>query len=322
MVRQVPVVWPEDVFQTSRVQVTTTLCNDLWISGGVQCTESLRVFNIQMQSSTLSNSCVPRLRQPCSSVDVVLLLEIGIFRLAILRHLRYQRGTASKTSKQIAQERWGHAPQPTCKGVARKDFMYISPELRDFLVEVKLEHDVWSDHSVLAGIFIGGPAHIKSFHWRMPRSFPWPNDFRQFSFGASRFSPKSTLAYWHSWCVVFNKVQKTFQQFNIVDQNIHTLFDLGLLLPVGLGWVGKSKNSATQNSLENMDWNLRILKHFRKIEELELEHVPNSKKKHIRSPKCQNVKVPKIQVFHKKRSIQGGPALLINGVMIPMNLGL
>lgn len=37
----------------------------------------------------------------------------------------------------------------------------------------------------------------------------------------------------------------------------------------------------------------------KKTEELELEHVPNSKKKHIRSPKCQNVKVPKFKFFTK-----------------------
>ena len=119
-----------------------------------------------------------------------------------------------------------------------------------------------------------------------------------------------------------SKVQKTFQQFNIVDWNIHTLFDLGLLLPVGYGGLVYQITLRPRTPWKIWtgiwgSWNTS-----EKTEELELEHVPKSKKKHIRSPKCQNVKVPKIQVFHKKRSIQGGPALLINGVMIPMNLGL
>lgn len=33
--RAIPVVWPPDVYQSSRVQVTATLCNNLWITGGV-----------------------------------------------------------------------------------------------------------------------------------------------------------------------------------------------------------------------------------------------------------------------------------------------
>ena len=129
------------------------------------------------------------------------------------------------------------------------------------------------------------------------------------SFGASRLSPKSTLAYWHSWCVVFNEVPKTFQQFNIVDWNIHTLFDLGLLLPVGYGGLVYQRTLRPRTPWKIWtgiwsSWNTS-----EKTEELELEHVPTSKKKHKKD--LQSVKMwrfPKIQVFSqkKKRSIQGG----------------
>ena len=98
---------------------------------------------------------------------------------------------------------------------------------------------------------------------------------------------------------MFNKVQKTFQQFNIVDWNIHTLFDLGLLLPVG--WYIKElcdPELLGKYGLESEDRETLP----KKREELELEHVPKRKKKHKKDlPKCQNVKGPqKFKFFTKK----------------------
>lgn len=33
--RAVPVAWTENVFETSRVQLAATLCEDMWFTGGV-----------------------------------------------------------------------------------------------------------------------------------------------------------------------------------------------------------------------------------------------------------------------------------------------
>lgn len=33
--RAVPLQWPLDLFQSSRIQIVTTLCHDLWITGAV-----------------------------------------------------------------------------------------------------------------------------------------------------------------------------------------------------------------------------------------------------------------------------------------------
>ena len=174
--RPVPVVWPVDAFQTSRVQVVTTLCHDVWISGGIVYGEPPGIHHPHAKQHTeklLVTTIEAVLQLPgCRYVAGDWNFQIGqLDAFQILERHGF------KDLQTIAQERWGRVPQATCKGVTRKDFMFVSQELQELLIDVKIEHDVWSDHSVLAGIFQGGPKQVKRFHWRMPRSLPWPKEF-------------------------------------------------------------------------------------------------------------------------------------------------
>lgn len=174
--RPAPVVWKPDTFQTSRVQVTATLCHDMWITGGVVYGEP------------------PGLSHPYAKEHNEILLQEVIEAVTNVRGLRFVAGDwnfqhgsldAFQTLSQygfqdlqtIAEEKWGWRTRPTCKGVSRKDFSYISPELRDLLIDVKITDDIWADHSVLAGVFQGGPKQVVRFAWKMPEKFPWPNNF-------------------------------------------------------------------------------------------------------------------------------------------------
>lgn len=219
--RQVPVVWPEDAFQTSRVQVTTTLCNDLWISGGIVYGEPPGVQhpNAKQHNEQLLCATIEAVMQHrgCRFVAGDWNFQIGnLEAFALLERYGF------KDLQTIAHERWGREPQATCKGVTRKDFMYISPELRDFLVDVKLDHDVWSDHSVLAGVFKGGPAQIRSFHWRMPRQFPWPNNLKEQNLRLDTdFHTKDpTCMYLELWKQVENQAETLLS--SSVSGTVHT----------------------------------------------------------------------------------------------------
>ncbi len=179
--RPVPVVWKNDIYQTARVQVTATLCNDLWITGGIVYGEP------------------PGIAHPFAKEHNENLLRDVIEAVASVRGLRFIAGDWNfqlgqleafqqlqqhgfRDIQTVAEEKWGHVPRPTCKGVTRKDFLFISPELQDLLVDVKIEDDVWADHSVLAGVFQGGPQQVVRHSWRMPTSYPWPNDFETSQF--------------------------------------------------------------------------------------------------------------------------------------------
>ena len=206
--RQVPVEWPPDVFQTSRVVVTTTLCNDLWISGGVVYGEPPGIQHpfAQMHTEQLLNSTIEAVVQlrGCRYVAGDWNFQQG--HLEAFKSL-HQHGF--KDLQTIAEECWGRQPQMTCKGVTRKDFMFVSPELRELLVDVILEHDVWSDHSVLCGKFQGGPQQVPRFVWRMPQTFPWPKNFSSCDIHLDvDFDHKDpTQEYTHMWEQVENQAE-------------------------------------------------------------------------------------------------------------------
>ena len=185
--RPVPIVWKQDSYQTSRVQVTATLCHDLWITGGIVYGEPTGVAHPFAKEHTES-----LLQEVIDAVTSVKGLRFVAgdwnFQLGQLEAFQYLHQHGFQDLQTIAEELWGWVPQPTCKGVTRKDFFFVSPELRDLLTDVRIEHDVWSDHSVLAGVFRGGPRQVARYSWKMPTQFPWPQHF-----GASSFSPQVDL---------------------------------------------------------------------------------------------------------------------------------
>lgn len=175
--RSLPIEWPPDMFQSSRIQVVTTLCRDLWVTGAVVYGEP------------------PGQLHPEAQFHTELLLQQAIDTLIHVPGCRYIAGDFNFEPSQleafhtleshgfrdlqdIALARWGRKPQVTCKGKTRKDYIYISSELQDLLVSVFLEDDVWSDHSVLVGQFQGATQVIRHW-WRVPQAFTWPEGFPQ-----------------------------------------------------------------------------------------------------------------------------------------------
>ncbi len=200
--RPVPVVWKHDVYQTSRVQVTATLCNDLWITGGVVYGEPPGISHpfAKEHNETLLRDVIEAV---VSVRGLRFIAGDWNFQLDQLEAFTLLRRHGFQDIQTIAEEKWGRTPMPTCKGVTRKDFMFISPELRDLLIDVKIEDDVWADHSVIAGVFQGGPQQVVRHSWRMPTSYPWPSNFE-----ASSFAP----------CVDFKKGDPTSEYASLWSQ--------------------------------------------------------------------------------------------------------
>lgn len=175
--RALPVNWPQDVYQSSRVQITATLCNDLWITGGVvygeppgqqhpNARENTEIITTAIFDAIMA---YPGLRFLAGDFNFET-TQLDVF------HLLHQQGF--RDLQDIAKERWACEPQFTCKGKTRKDFCFISPELQAMLVDVVFQDDVWSDHSVMAGVFKGSPKQIVQHWWRQPNQLSWPESFQ------------------------------------------------------------------------------------------------------------------------------------------------
>lgn len=174
--RAIPVSWPPDVYESSRIQLATSLIGDAWVTGAVLYGEP------------------PGQSHPYAKDNTERLLQVAIESISNMSGLRYIAGDMNfqldtldvynllhqhgfRDLQSIAAERWGIRPQMTCKSKTRKDFCFISMELQELLCEVFVEHDVWADHSVLVGKFKGGPKAVFQHWWRTPHEFPWPKNF-------------------------------------------------------------------------------------------------------------------------------------------------
>ncbi|CAE7233097.1 unnamed protein product, partial [Symbiodinium necroappetens] len=71
----------------------------------------------------------------------------------------------------IASERWGHAPQPTSKGAAFRDHIFVSPEAAALLNAVEVR-DIFAEHStVIASLSLDGVFQAQT--WPLPSEIPW-----------------------------------------------------------------------------------------------------------------------------------------------------
>ncbi len=171
--RQLPIQWPSQTYETSRVLLTTALCQDMWIIGAVIYGEPPGVTHPDAQQNT--DLIAHDLFTQLYSIGGLRFFA-GDFNfekggLAIFQQLE---AAGFRDLQDLALEKFGKSPQKTCKYSTRKDFCFISPELQSFFVDVQVDHSVWADHAVLQGLFRGGSDDLVTHHWRIPAQVDWP----------------------------------------------------------------------------------------------------------------------------------------------------
>ena len=172
--RALPMQGPSEVFQSSRALVTTTLVDDIWIVGGVVYGEpDGHLYPQHMQHNELLLSTV--VGQVCS-------LAVGPRFVAgdwnclpdSLPAFTMLHNHGFCDLQDIAWRRWGIPPLPTCKHKTRKDFLFVSPEMQELLVECQVLTDIWPDHAILQGIFKGVSCTVPQQIWPQPQPLQWP----------------------------------------------------------------------------------------------------------------------------------------------------
>jgi len=158
----------------SRVLITTTLIQDTWVTGGVVYGEP--------ESSTYPHQKQNNERLLQEVVNHVCCLTNGPRYVAgdwnvsqyELPSFAQLEAAGFLDLQDVANRLWGVPIQPTCKGVTRKDYFYISPELQQLLHSVEVHQDVFPDHAVLLGVLHPMKALVPKQIWFSPTQFPWP----------------------------------------------------------------------------------------------------------------------------------------------------
>ena len=175
--RAVPVPWGDQVFQTSRVQLTATLCEDMWVTGGVLYGEppGSQHPSAKQNTDTLALELVSHL---CQLSGLRYLGGDFNFEVGGLEVFKVLADAGFRDIQDIAFEKWGKPICKTCKQSTRKDFFFISRELIPFLEQVVVDETIWADHAVLQGVFRCAPQQLTRHFWRQPKLVVWPDSFQ------------------------------------------------------------------------------------------------------------------------------------------------
>eukprot|EP00435_Cladocopium_sp_Y103_P059804 s2_g21.t1 len=175
--RAIPNNWPSEIFRSSRAMLSTTLLDDVWLTGGTIYGEpdghlypDRKYHNEQLLrhvAGQLCHLCVgPRFLAGDLNELIDSLPSFDILRAAGFQELQ-----------DLALARWGCLIQPTCKQTTRKDFCFVSPELAALLQSVRVRQDIWPDHAVLEGVFKRLSSAPPRQIWPTPSDLPWPKQF-------------------------------------------------------------------------------------------------------------------------------------------------
>jgi ribonuclease HI len=173
-VRQIPQDWAPAISRSSRAMVFTTLVDDLWLTGGVVYGEpDSKLYPSRLENNEALLQAVVSTVGFLSTGPRVIAGDwnVSLGELPVFDMLR-QAGF--RDLQDVAEDRWGIAPVPTCKFKTRKDFCFISRELQDLLTHVSVINDLWPDHAVVQGHFQRLKHVVPHDVWRRPSAFPWP----------------------------------------------------------------------------------------------------------------------------------------------------
>ena len=149
--------WPQDMYETGRVQIAGSLVGQQWVTGAIIYGYPQSKFHHNAQEKTEG-----------------ILAHAFDHMTTFAQGPRYMAGDWNYTRDQLAvtqhllaagwQEvqtleylRTGTQPRCTCKGKTQKDFPWLSPELVHAFQGMSLDDETFPDHSVLKATFTTNP---------------------------------------------------------------------------------------------------------------------------------------------------------------------
>lgn len=159
--------WSPLLHATGRICVNTSFIHGHWISG---C-----VIYAPPTGQTHGNA-----KQTADAI-----LRVGLDRVLQLAGPRYLSGDWNHDHHRLETvgilrqlgwvdlqdlnlSRWGVAPQATCRGKTRRDFLFLSPELACMFRSCSLYTWSWTDHCVLVGTFACSSLDLERLPWPRP----------------------------------------------------------------------------------------------------------------------------------------------------------
>ena len=164
--RAAPHSWPDEVWNTSRAQISSVLLRSVWLLAAVvygfasQPASTVALLEEVTQRVVLEADG-PRLIAGDFNLEIDKIPCSGLWR---------ERGFME--IQDLFQQLSGVAPRVTCKASTRKDFVFVSSELQDMLRNVVVDSTFFPDHAVLYGAFQFPGLPEPRTYWRVPVARP------------------------------------------------------------------------------------------------------------------------------------------------------
>ena len=170
--RTLSVPWPEDAYETGRIQFSTSFVDHRWITGGVVYgyPESKRHINAVSRTLDLlrfASGVLLDLKGPRYLAGDWNLLPDQLDFTDVLRRAGWQE------AQDLREAITGTPPQATCKATTRKDFLWLSPELVRSFHSLQVDVECFADHAVLVARFRTSKVADVQYVWPCPSAIPW-----------------------------------------------------------------------------------------------------------------------------------------------------
>ena len=170
--RTIAAPWPSDLYETGRIQFAAFHTPSDWISGAViyGYPEGKTHTNAHAKTEAILDFAWTRLQAQTGPRFMAGDWNFTPDRLQLVSHMQ---AAGWVEVQDHARSLTGQAVVPTCKQTTRKDFLWMSPELALGFTALRIDPQVFADHSVLLATFVGGKAHLERFVWPCPQPIAW-----------------------------------------------------------------------------------------------------------------------------------------------------
>lgn len=161
---------------TNRLAINTFRCGNQWVHGAIFYGYAQHTYSteVKQRSDNILQAATSKLVHQMKGFRFIM----GDFNQPngslTQTHVWSQLGW--KEVQLVHEERTGEPVKPTCRGATTVDFIWVSPEMLEFLDHVEVIPDSVPDHSIVVAhfrpFFQPEPIHV----WRKPKPFPWETE--------------------------------------------------------------------------------------------------------------------------------------------------
>eukprot|EP00435_Cladocopium_sp_Y103_P041936 s1625_g11.t1 len=302
--RQVQHHWTDAEFSTGRCLTASAFVQENWLTIGTVYgyNEHRQSLEVQQSTDSLLSRMTSRVLHGAQGMRIMT-GDWNLERSQIPQADEWEsKGWVE--AQELALKLWNRPIQSTCKKTSVKDFVYLSPELVPYVLDVELNWTLFADHAVVI-------VHLADFRkpaklpiWRKPSKLGWPKapDNMQWP---QRVQPHENMDVWYER--IWKNAEAYAQQLQQQAKCPTTANMLGRATTKEVHWTVPQTTPVKPNRRGDVQSNLDTssLQHSRWTKQIRrLQHLTRCLHSQSESP---SLLEHRASLWHKVRTATGFP---------------